>query len=171
MASVSPLLCSCSIPVFNRSVQVPGNHLGRLPRMPLHRQHRTVARLDLMPHLARLPVPEADVASAVAAGNELAVRTDRHVARVARRVVAAEPLLPVLSEPVRRRVYRDLVVGALECDVLARRVRRAAHHAVHVWLGDEFDRDRDAVFPGAQGLVIRGCDEAAVLVTERNFIN
>ena len=83
----------------------------------------------------------------------------------------AKTLLPVLPEPVRGRIHDDLIVPGLEGHVFARRVRRRPHHAVHVGFGDEFDRHGDVVFPSAEGLVVGGGDEAAVVVDEGDGVD
>jgi len=42
-------------------------------------------------------------------------------------------------------------------------MRRRANHGEHVRLGDELDRNGNAVFPCTEGLIVRSGDEAAVL--------
>ena len=139
--------------------------------MPLRRHHGTVTRHHLMPHLARLPVPETHIPTTIAAHDKLPVGADTHVDGIPGVIMPAEALLPVLPEAVRRGVHDDLVIARLEGDVFARGVRRRAHHAVHVRLGDEFDGHGDVVFPSAQGLVVRGGDEAAVFVDEGDGVD
>ena len=90
--------------------------------MPLDAVDGLVAGLELVVHLAGLPIPEADVALGVAAGEELAIGAAGDVDGCSGVVVAAVALLPVLAELVGRAVDDDLVVGALVGDVLARRV-------------------------------------------------
>ena len=87
--------------------------------MPLHRQDGCVTRLDLVPHLACLPVPEAYIASAVTGADELSVGTDGHIGRVPSNVVAPVALLAILAEPVSRGIDGDLIVGGLHGDVLS----------------------------------------------------
>ena len=98
------------IPVFNSPIQARRNNLTRLLRMPLDACNSPVTSLHLMPHLASLPVPEADISTTVPTGDELAVGTARHVDGIASVVVALEHLLPVLSELVVRAVHEDVVV-------------------------------------------------------------
>jgi hypothetical protein len=101
------------------AVQITRYDLTRLPRMPLHTEYRRITARNLMIHLTRLPVPEAQETSAVARADELPVRTNRHVRRVPSNIVAPVTLLPVLAETVGRGVDGDLVVGRLEGDVFA----------------------------------------------------
>lgn len=124
-----------------------------------------------MPHLARLPIPKAHIPAAVPAHDELPIGTHAHIDRVPRIVMAAEALLPILPEAIRGRVHDDLVVARLERDVFPRRVRGGAHEGVHVGLGDELDGDGDVVLPGAEGLVVGGGDEAAVVVDEGDGVD
>jgi len=53
------------IPILHIPIQAPRDHPTRLPRMPRNRRRRSIARLNLVVHLARLPVPEADEACTV----------------------------------------------------------------------------------------------------------
>ena len=131
--------------------------------MPLHSQDRRLTRLNLMPHLARLPVPEAHIPTAVSTRYKLAVGTDSHVRSIARDIMAPVALLAVLAETIGRRVDCDLVVAGLERNILARGVRSRAHHTIHIWFRNELDGDGDTVFPSAQRLVIRRSDEPSVL--------
>ena len=85
--------------------------------MPLRAHHRPLARYHLMPHLARLPVPETHIPPAIPAHHKLPVWTHAHVNRIARVIMPAETLLPVLSEAVRGRVHDDLVIAGLKRDV------------------------------------------------------
>lgn len=117
-------------------------------------------------HFARLPIPKAHEATRIAAGHEAPVGTDADIRLVPRGVVTPETLLAVLPKPIRGRVHDDLIVAALEQHRFARWVRARRRQGVHVRLGDEFDRHRDVEFPGAQRLVVRGRDEAAVLIDE-----
>ena len=50
-------------------------------------------------------------------------------------------------------------------------MQACGREGVHVGLGDEFDGDGDVEFPGAEGLVVRGGDEAAVLVNEGDGVD
>jgi hypothetical protein len=59
------LLIKHLIPVFQDTIQVARDHLARLPWVPLHCQNRCITCLDLVIHLARLPVPEHAVSAAV----------------------------------------------------------------------------------------------------------
>jgi len=54
------------IPILHIPIQAPRDHPTRLPRMPRNRRRRSVTCLDLVVHLARFPIPEADEASTVA---------------------------------------------------------------------------------------------------------
>ena len=134
--------------------------------MPLTRHDRPVARLNLVPHLTRLPVPEAHIATGVATHDDLAIRADVDVDRIPGVVVAAEALLAILAEALGAGIDDDLVISGLEGDELAGRVGRGADHAEHVRLGDELDGHGDPVLPRAQGLVVGGRDEAAGGVAE-----
>jgi hypothetical protein len=59
------LLLKHLIPVLQNTVQVTSDDLARLSWMPLHSQDRRITRLNLVPHLARLPVPEHTITAAV----------------------------------------------------------------------------------------------------------
>ena len=139
--------------------------------MPRHPYHGALIRLDLMPHLTRLPIPKADIAARIARDDELAVGRDVHVDGVPGVVLPAETLLAVLAEAVGGGVDDDLVVPALEGDGFAVGVRGRAHHGVHVGFRDVFDGHGDVVFPCAQGFVVRGGDEAAVVVAEGDGVD
>lgn len=80
-------------------------------------------------------------------------------------------LLAVLAESVGGRIDGDLVVGGLERDVFAGRMGRSTDHGEHVWFGNELDGDWDTIFPCTQRLVVRRCDEAAILVAEGNGVD
>lgn len=87
------------------------------------------------------------------------------------RILPAIDLLPVLPEAVPSRIDDDLVVPALKEHVLPARVQTRARQWVHVRLGDELDGDGDVDFPGAEGLIVRGGDEAAVFVDEGDGVD
>ena len=140
--------------------------------MPLTRDDGTISTsLNLMPHLARLPVPEADITGGVATHDDLAVGADIDVDRIPSVIMAAEALFAILSKAFGAGVYDDLVVCGLEGDEFAGRVGGRADHAEHVRFGDEFDGHGDAVFPRAQGLVVGGGDEAAGGVAEGECVD
>lgn len=107
------------VPVLQYTIEITRDDLARLSWVPLHGQNRSVARLNFVPHLARLPVPEAHITATVARADELTVRTDRHIWRIPCHVVPSVALLPVLAESVGGGVYGDLIVGGLECNVFA----------------------------------------------------
>jgi hypothetical protein len=67
------------IPVLQHAVQITRYDLTRLPRMPLHCQHRCVTRLKLVPHLARLPVPEEDLTTTASRADDLTIRADSDI--------------------------------------------------------------------------------------------
>lgn len=162
------------IPVFDDTLQSTRNHFTRLLGMPVQTGGGTALfppGHDLMVHLARLPVPETDIAAAVTGRDELAVGRDLHINSVPSVIVAPETLLAVLPEFVRGAVHDDLVVAGLEGDVLTVWMGRGARQGEHVGLGDELDGHGDAVLPGAQGLVVRGGDEAAVFVDEGDGVD
>ncbi len=129
------------VPELDVSLLPRRGHLGRLLGMPQHAGDGCTAaiHLELLVHLARLPVVEEDASHAVARHEELAVRADVDPDRRPSRVVAAVHLLPVLAELVRCRVDQDLVVG-LESDVLGAGVQGGAGYWVEVRLRDVFDR-------------------------------
>lgn len=124
------------------------------------------ACLNLMVHLARLPVPEAHIPGAITGADKLPVRRDLEVDTISGIVVPTETLFAVLTEFICRAVHNDLVIAGLESDVFPVWMGCSAREREHVWFRDEFDRDGDAVFPGAEGLIVGGGDEAAVLVDE-----
>lgn len=112
----------CLIPHPNLTLRPRRKHLTRLLFRPSHTVDgsTTRVRVDLVVHLARLPVPEADVSAGIARSNELPVGTADQPDAGAGGVVAAPGLLAVLAELVRgRRVGDDGVVGALVEDVFA----------------------------------------------------
>ena len=82
-----------------------------------------------------------------------------------------EALLPILPEPIRRRIHDDLIIPALETNALPRGVRRRRRERVHIRLCDEFYRHGDIEFPCAERLVVGGGDEAAVLVAEGDGVD
>ncbi len=124
-----------------------------------------------MPHLAALPVPETNIPTAIPTHDELTVRTHTNINSIASIIVTAKALLAILAKAIRAGVDDDLIIAGLKSDVLPRRVGVGAHHAVHVRLGDELDGDGDVVLPRAQGLVVRGGDEAAVGVDEGDGVD
>lgn len=124
-----------------------------------------------MVHFTSLPIPEADIAATITGRDELSVRGDLDINGVAGVIVATETLLPVLAELVCGAVHDDLVIAGLEGDVFAIGVGGGAGEGEHVWFGDEFDGDGDTVFPGAEGFVVRGGDEAAVVVDEGDGVD
>lgn len=82
--------------------------------MPVHTSDGATflpTSLDLMVHLASLPVPEADIATAVTRSKELTIRRDLEVDSIPGSIMPNEALLPVLTEFVRRAVDDDLVVA------------------------------------------------------------
>jgi hypothetical protein len=151
------------VPELQHTIEIARDDLGRLPRMPLHGQDGRITRLDLVPHLARLPVPETHVASAVSGADELSIRTDGNIRRVPSNVVALVALLSVLPESLWGGIDGDLVVRGLHRNVFSRGMRSCADHGEHVRLGDELDGYGNAVFPRAEGLVVRGGDKSTVL--------
>lgn len=142
------------IPVFEHTIQVTRDKLATLPRMPLHRQDRGVTCLDLVPHLASLPIPKTHVPATISRTDKLSIRTYGHIRCIARNVVAPVRLLSILSEPVSGGIDRDLVIRRLERNVFAGRMRRGSYHGEHVGLGDEFDGHGNAILPGSERLVV-----------------
>lgn len=134
--------------------------------MPLDAADLTVLDLDLVEHLAALPVPKGDVATRISAGQELAVGADVDVYGASGVVVAAVALLAVLAEFVVARIDDDLVVGALVGDVLARGVGGSAGHGEQVRLSNVLYGDAEAVLPGAEGAVVRRRHEAPAVVAK-----
>ena len=146
-----------SIPVLNDPLQTRrSNPTRRLP-IPLHTRNRRAllpASLELMHHLARLPVPKAHPPTTIAARHKTAIGANIHVDGISTRIMPDEPLLPILAEPVRAGVDVDLVVAGLQRDGLVRRVRDRAREGEHVRLGDELDGHGDVDLPRAEGLVV-----------------
>ena len=101
-----------------------------------------------MPHLASLPVPKADKSTRISTGDNATIGRHVDVNRVTGIVVASKVLLAVLADLVACRVDLDGVVGGLQEDV-ALGVCGGFDHGEHVWLGDEFDGNRNAVLPCA----------------------
>ena len=87
--------------------------------MPLHSKYRCITCLDLMPHLARLPVPEAYVTAAITRADKLSVRADSHVRRITSDIVTPIALLSILPEAIGGGIDCDLVVGRLEGNIFA----------------------------------------------------
>lgn len=98
------------VPVPDLPIHARRDELARLLRVPRDASDGLVARLELVVHLARLPVPEGDVAGRVAAGEELAIWADSQVDGRARVVVAPVRFLPVLPELFVRTVHHYLIV-------------------------------------------------------------
>ena len=142
------------IPVLQYTIQIARNEFTTLPGMPLHRQNRSVTRLNFMPHLARLPVPEAHITATITGANELPIRADCHVRRIARNIVAAVALFAILAEAVGRGVDGDLVIGGLKSHVFTRGMRGGANHGEHVGFCNKLDGDWDTVFPCPERFVV-----------------
>lgn len=160
-----------SIPILDHALLPRRRHTTRRLDVPLHTRDGAFACTNFMHHLARLPIPEADPTAAIAAGDEAAVRTDAHVGTIPSRVVASKTLFAVLAEAIAGCVNDDLVVAALEGDGFAGWVGEGGCEGVHVRFGDEFDGDGDVEFPGSEGFVVRGGDEAAVFVDEGDGVD
>jgi hypothetical protein len=115
------------VPVLDNPIQIPRYHFTRLSRMPCTTHHRNLTCLDLMQHLTRFPTPPAHIPSRITAHDEFAIRAYAHIDSMSCIIVAAEPLLSVLTEAFRGRVDNDLVVAALEGDeFFGRMVGRAS---------------------------------------------
>ena len=124
-----------------------------------------------MHHLAALPIPEAHPPATIAARDESAIGTDAQISSITSGIVAPKALLPVLPKAIASCVDHDLIVAALEGDGFAGGVRERGGQGVHVGFGDEFDGDGDVDFPGSEGLVVGGGDEAAVFVDEGDGVD
>jgi hypothetical protein len=159
------------IPILNNAIQASTCDLTSFLRMPLRRHHRAITRLELMVQLTALPVPKAQPTSGVTAHQELTIRRNVDINRIARIVVSSERFLAVLSELVGGGVYDHLVITALVRHVLAAGMGRCADHRVHVGLCDELDGNGNTVFPGTQRFVIGGGDESAVFIDEGNGVD
>lgn len=162
------------IPIFNQPIQPTRNNLASFLGMPIQTSSRATflpTSQDLMVHFSCFPIPEADIAATITGSNELSIWGDLDINGVAGIVVATETLLPVLAEFVRGAVHDDLVIAGLEGDVFAVGVGGGAGEGEHVWFGDEFDGYGDAVFPGAEGFVVGGGDEAAVVVDKGDGVD
>lgn len=142
--------------------------------MPVKTSRRTAflaARHNFVVHFPGLPIPEAYVSGAVAGAYELTIGRDLEVNGVTSVIMAAEALLSILAEFIRGAVDDDLIVAGLEGDILAVWMGCCPCEGKHVWFRNELDRDGDAVFPGAEGFVVRCGDEATVLVNEGDGID
>mmetsp|Transcript_1482 Transcript_1482/g.4191 ORF Transcript_1482/g.4191 Transcript_1482/m.4191 type:complete len:353 (+) Transcript_1482:403-1461(+) len=121
---------------------------------------------ELTVHLARLPVPNPQLAVSVATHDIVAIGRDARLARVSRDHVSLESLLSIELEAVTRRVRGDLVVEVRAQKPLV--VWRLGHsgHRVHRRIRYVLDRHRDAILPHKHLLVIRRRDEAPILLAE-----
>src|SRR6266487_3110714 len=108
-----------SIPILNCPIQPRSNNLARLLRMPLHTRNRPLRSLHLMPHLTRLPIPEAHISTTISGSHKLTVWTTGHIDGISCIVVTLEDFLSVLSEFVVRTVDEDVVIGGLIGNVFA----------------------------------------------------
>ena len=162
------------IPVSNHTIQPTSDDLTRLLRMPVKTSRRTAfltAGHNFVVHFPGLPVPKAYVSGTVAGADKLAIWRYLEVNGVTSVVVAAEALLSVLAEFVRGAVDDDLIVAGLEGDVFAVWMGCCPCEGEHVWFCDEFNRDGNAIFPGAEGFVVRCGDKATVFVNKRDGID
>jgi hypothetical protein len=139
--------------------------------MPLAANNRRVTSLYLMHHFTSLPAPPAGVSTSVSTHNILAIRTEGHIDSIAGIVVSAEALLAVLAEALARGVDDDLVVTALEGGKWLGGMRSCAVHGEHIGLSYEFYGNWDTIFPGSEGFIVRGCNEATVVVAEGNGVD
>ena len=64
--NINAILRAGSVPVLDLSVPARGGHLARLVRVPEDGDARAVVRLPARDHPRRLPVPDANLAVAVA---------------------------------------------------------------------------------------------------------
>ncbi len=110
------------VPVLDNPIQISRYHLTRLSRMPRTTHHRNLTCLDLMQHFTRFPAPPAHISSCITAHDEFAIRAYAHIDSISCIIVAAEPLLSVLTEAFRGRIDNDLVVAALKGDEFFGRV-------------------------------------------------
>src|ERR1700722_10640722 len=100
-----------SIPIFNYPLNSAGDNLAGLLRMPIHTGHGSAlfpTSLDLVIHLARLPVPETDESTAVAGRDELSVRGNDDIDGISGVVVAPKAFLTILSELVGGCIHHNL---------------------------------------------------------------
>jgi hypothetical protein len=86
------------VPVLQYTFGITRDDLACLSRVLLHCYNWYLARFSLILHLARLPVPEAYIATAIAGTDVLSIRTDCHIWRVTSIVVTSVSLVLVLSE-------------------------------------------------------------------------
>src|SRR5262249_39467267 len=98
------------------------------------RSHPTLlsaSRLHLVPHLARLPVPETDKATTVTARHDPPVGRNGNVNCISTRVHPSEPFLAILSKLLPGRVHDNLIVRALVRDVFPTGMRRGFRQRKH----------------------------------------
>lgn len=127
-----------SIPIPQHTTHIARHNFRALSRMPSHRDHRPLlARLNLMPHFARLPIPEAQISPTISWGYHVSRWGYRHVYSISSVIMSPETLeesaqsalrskkkevctylLPILPELIASTVNNNLVVRALESHVL-----------------------------------------------------
>lgn len=134
--------------------------------MPSNTHNRLITNLDLMPHFTTLPIPKTHPPATIPTANNPPIGTNIHINRIARIIMPSELLFPILSDFLPGIVDFDGIIGALHEDRGFTRVGGGFHHGEHVRFRDEFDRDGDIVFPGAEGFVVGGGDESSVGVCE-----
>lgn len=96
------------IPKLDVSVPAAGGHLALLHRVPDGADGDLVVALELLEHLACLPVPEEGPALGVAREDVAAIGREGDLRGVACVEVSEEPLLLVELVAVDRRVAQDL---------------------------------------------------------------
>jgi len=122
--------------------------------VPLDVDADTLLDLESAQVLARLPVPDPELAVAVARGQELPVGGEVDSAGVPRARVPRELLLPVQLEGALAVVDYHLVVHGLASEVLPVRVHRRVRDRLHVGLADVLCHHGDTELPKENLLII-----------------
>lgn len=167
------LLIFFPTPKLHHSLQPSrSNPTTSLP-IPLHARNSLLPLapgLKFLIHLTRLPIPETHKTPRISTSQELAVGRNIHVNSIPANVMSAEALLSVLSETIGGCIYDDLVVARIESYGFSGGVGSSGDEGKHVGFCDEFDGDVQVEFPCSKRFVVRGSDEASVLVDESDGI-
>jgi hypothetical protein len=104
--------------------------------------------------LARLPVPEPELAIGITRCEELTIWAKIESTCVARIEVPCELLLPVHLEVSLTIIYHDLIVHGLSSEVFPIGVHSGSGHCMHIWLTDVLGYHWDAELPQIDLFVI-----------------
>lgn len=158
-------------PELDDAVPPARRDIAALHGVPRKARVGAVVGGHLLEHLAGLPVPEPQIAFAVAAANELAVRRDDGLQREAAYLVAVEALAGVVHHGVHALVDGDLVVQRLAEDVVPAGVELQRGHRGHVGLLDVARGGVVAEVPAQHLPVVGGAHELAALLVEAHRVH